>query len=131
MPAVVDGDTAVVNSGAILLYPAEKTSQFLSKPASRGERLARLMFTASGIGPVTSQCVHFKRDAPETIAYALNRHEYAAWRHWRLIGQRAPKRIAASGPLVVHRPPLTPPSTSGDPLSQKVCTNVHVLCIMQ
>lgn len=98
MPALVDGDTTGFDSSAILLYLAEKTGQFLSKPASRGEMLSWLMLTASGIGPVTGQCVHFKPCAPETLPYALNRCDYEAWRHWRLIGQRAPERIAAAGP---------------------------------
>jgi len=88
VPAIVDGDTTVFDSSAILLYLAEKTGRFLSKPESRGEMLSWLMFTASGIGPFTGQCVHFKRYAPEPDAYALNRYDYEAWRHWRLIEQR-------------------------------------------
>ena len=88
MPAIVDGDTTVFDSSAILLYLAEKTGQFLPTRQSRGEMLSWLMFTASGIGPFTGQCVHFRRYAPEPIPYALNRYDYEAWRHWKLIEQR-------------------------------------------
>lgn len=88
VPAIVDGDTTVFDSSAILLYLAEKTGQFLSKPETRGEMLSWLMFTASGIGPFTGQCIHFKRYAPETIPYAVNRYDYEAWRHWELIERR-------------------------------------------
>ena len=71
VPAIVDGDTTVFDSSAILLYLAETTGQFLPLPESRGEMLSWLMFTASGIGPFTGQCVHFRRYAefirPESL----------------------------------------------------------------
>lgn len=92
VPVIVDGATTVWDSSAILLYLAEKTGQFLPKPESRGEMLSWLMFTASGIGPFTGQCVHFKRYAPETIPYAVNRYDFEAWRHWKLIEERLATR---------------------------------------
>ena len=88
VPAIVDGSTTVFDSTAILLYLAEKSGQFLSTPETRGEMLSWLMFTASGIGPFTGQCVHFTRYAPETIPYAVNRYDYEARRHWQLLDQR-------------------------------------------
>ena len=92
VPAIVDGGTIVFDSSAILLYLAEKTAKFLSTPESRGELLSWLMFTASGIGPFTGQCIHFKRYAPQTIPYAVNRYDFEAWRHWKLIEQRLSTR---------------------------------------
>jgi hypothetical protein len=67
LPAIVDGDATVFDSNAILLYLAEKTGQFLpaNTPAGRGEMLSWLMFVASGIGPYSGQCVHFRHFAPE------------------------------------------------------------------
>ena len=89
VPVIVDDDgTTVFDSSAILLYLAEKTGRFLPAPAARGELLSWLMFTASGIGPYTGQAVHFKRYAPESLPYAVQRYEFEAWRHWRIIDRR-------------------------------------------
>jgi GST-like protein len=86
VPAIVDDDgTRVFDSSAILLYLAEKTGRFLPAPAQRGELLSWLMFTASGVGPYTGQFVHFRRYAPETLPYAVERYEFEAWRHWRIV----------------------------------------------
>ena len=89
-PALVDGDATVFDSNAILLYLAEKTGQFLPAPtpAARGEMLSWLMFIATGIGPYSGQSVHFRHFAPEPKAYALNRYDFEAWRHWRLLDER-------------------------------------------
>jgi GSH-dependent disulfide-bond oxidoreductase len=85
VPVIVDGATTVFDSSAILLYLAEKTGQFLPPAAERGQLLSWLMFTASGIGPFTGQCVHFKHYAPEQVPYAINRYDFEAWRHWKLL----------------------------------------------
>lgn len=92
VPVIVDGETVVFDSSAILLYLAEKSGQFLPKAASRGETLSWLMFTASGIGPYTGQCVHFRRYAPQTIEYAVNRYDFEARRHWGIVEQRLATR---------------------------------------
>ena len=93
-PALVDGDATLFDSNAILLYLAEKTGQFLppNTLAARGDMLSWLMFIASGIGPYSGQCVHFRHFAPEPKAYALNRYDFEAWRHWRLIDERLATR---------------------------------------
>jgi GST-like protein len=88
IPVVVDGDTTVFDSNAILLYLAEKTGQFLPPANERGAMLSWLMFVASGIGPYTGQCVHFRHVAPEPKAYALNRYDFEAWRHWKILEAR-------------------------------------------
>ena len=86
VPVIVDGGTTVFDSNAILLYLAEKTGQFLPANAGgRGQMLSWLMFVASGIGPFTGQCVHFKHYAPEPTPYALNRYDFEAWRHWKIL----------------------------------------------
>jgi GST-like protein len=86
VPSIVDGDVTMFDSNAIVLYLAEKTGKFLpAKPAQRGPMLSWLMFVASGIGPFTGQYVHFKNYAPEKIAYALNRYEFEALRHWGIV----------------------------------------------
>lgn len=85
VPVIEDGETVVFDSNAILLYLAEKTGQFLPEQAQRGPMLSWLMFVASGIGPFTGQCVHFRHYAPEKLPYAINRYDFEAWRHWRIL----------------------------------------------
>ena len=94
-PALVDGDAVVFDSNAILLYLAEKTGQFLppDTPQARAQMLSWLMFVATGIGPYSGQAVHFTHFAPEPKAYAVNRYDFEAWRHWKIInGQLAQHR---------------------------------------
>ena len=77
-PALVDGDATVFDSNAILLYLAEKTGQFVpdDTPAARAQMHSWLMFVATGIGPYSGQCVHFKHFAPEPKDYAVNRYDF-------------------------------------------------------
>ncbi len=93
-PVLVDGDVAVFDSNAILLYLAEKTGQFLPEntPEQRAAMYSWLMFVATGIGPYSGQCVHFKHFAPEPKAYAVNRYDFEAWRHWRIVEERLADR---------------------------------------
>ena len=92
-PAIVDGKTAIFDSNAILLYLAEKTGQFLpaNTPEARGPMYSWLMFVASGIGPYSGQCVHFKHFAPEPKEYAVNRYDFEAWRHWKIVDDQLAK----------------------------------------
>ncbi len=85
VPVIVDGATTVFDSSAILLYLAETTGQFLPEAHNRGALLSWMMFVASGIGPFTGQCVHFKHYAPEQVPYAIQRYDFEAWRHWKII----------------------------------------------
>ena len=89
-PAIVDGDVAVFDSNAILLYLAEKTGKFLPEntPAARAELLSWLMFVATGIGPYSGQAVHFTHHAPEKLAYAINRYQFEARRHYGILDAR-------------------------------------------
>ncbi|WP_428422474.1 glutathione S-transferase family protein [Methylibium sp.] len=92
-PALVDGDSTVFDSNAILLYLAEKTGLFLpdNTAAQRAQMHSWLMFVASGIGPYSGQCVHFKHYAPEPDTYAVNRYDFEAWRHWGIVDARLAK----------------------------------------
>jgi len=93
VPAIVDGETIVFDSNAILLYLAEMTGKFLPEKTSkaRGELLSRLMFVASGVGPFAGQSVHFRNYAPEKISYATNRYMYEAQRHFSILDTRLAK----------------------------------------
>ena len=82
MPAIVDRDppgggapVALFESGAILIYLAEKTGRFL--PADlrgRHATLQWLMWQMGGLGPMAGQNGHFLLYAPEKIPYALERY---------------------------------------------------------
>lgn len=98
VPAIVDGDTTVFDSNAILLHLAEKTGRFL--PASgraRGEALSWLFFVATGLGPYSGQAVHFLRMAPEELPYARNRYLKEAERHYRVLDERLAGRPYLAG----------------------------------
>lgn len=101
-PAIVDTDTgaAVFDSTAILLYLADKSGQFQlpDDPAAKGQALSWLMLIATGIGPYSGQAVHFKHFAPGDQAYAINRYDFEAKRHWGLIDAHlANNRYMAGG----------------------------------
>ena len=82
MPAIVDhkpkggGDPiSVFESGAILLYLADKTGQFLPKDERKKiEVLQWLFWQVGGLGPMAGQNHHFAQYAPEKIPYAIDRY---------------------------------------------------------
>ncbi|WP_158817072.1 glutathione S-transferase family protein [Methylocapsa sp. S129] len=93
VPVIVDGETIVFDSNAILLYLAEKTGKFLpATPSSRGELLSWLMLAATGLGPFCGQAVHFKHFAPEKVLYAHKRYQYEAHRHFSVLNDRLADR---------------------------------------
>ena len=93
VPAIVDGDTVVFDSSAILLYLADKTGSFLPAKTdkARGELLSWMFFVSSGVGPYAGQSVHFRNYAPEKLPYAINRYAYEAQRHFGIINERLAK----------------------------------------
>jgi GSH-dependent disulfide-bond oxidoreductase len=91
VPTIVDGEVAVFDSNAILLYLAEKTGKFLPPASQRGELLSWLMFVATGVGPFSGQAVHFKHHATEKVGYANTRYQYEAARHYGIINDRLGK----------------------------------------
>src|SRR5690606_10756886 len=78
IPTIVDHDLddfVVFESGAILVYLAEKTGQFMpSDVKGRSTVIQWLMFQMAGIGPMQGQSNVFFRYAPEKIEYAINRY---------------------------------------------------------
>ena len=94
VPAIVDGDVTVFDSGAILLYLGEKTGKFMPAKTDKahGEMLSWLFFVASGVGPYAGQSVHFRNYAPEKNEYAINRYVYEATRHFGIADARLAKQ---------------------------------------
>ncbi|WP_230768922.1 glutathione binding-like protein [Sphingomonas sp. Leaf4] len=82
MPAIVDHEPAgggepiaLFESGAILLYLAEKTGRFLSAdPRGRYDAIQWLMWQMGGLGPMSGQNFHFNVYAPEKLPYAQDRY---------------------------------------------------------
>src|SRR5919202_3246064 len=95
IPAIVDEDgpdgkpIAVFESGAILIYLAEKTGKFLPKePRGRTVAIEWLMFQMGGVGPMFGQAHHFRRFAPEQIPYAIERYTKETARLYGVLDKR-------------------------------------------
>lgn len=81
IPAIVDDGFAVFESGAILLWLAEKTGQFIPVDAkARSVVVQWLMWQMSGLGPMMGQLNVFKRYFPEQIPAAIDRYERETYR---------------------------------------------------
>jgi GST-like protein len=95
MPAIVDSDgpdgkpIAMFESGAILMYIAEKTGKFMPQDMRRRYDVIQwLMFQMGGVGPMLGQAHHFRQYAPEKIAYAIDRYTNEAGRLYNVIDRR-------------------------------------------
>jgi GSH-dependent disulfide-bond oxidoreductase len=81
IPAIVDTDgpggkpLSIFESGAILIYLGEKSGKLYPQdPRQRMDVLQWLMFQMGGVGPMFGQNHHFRRAAPEKIAYGIERY---------------------------------------------------------
>ncbi|ALV06722.1 glutathione binding-like protein [Roseateles depolymerans] len=106
IPAIVDPDgpdgapMSMFESGAILLYLAGKTGQFLPEDTrGRYEVLQWLMFQMGGVGPMLGQAHHFRIYAPEKIEYAIERYTNEAQRLYRVIDKRLAQSRYIAGDL--------------------------------
>jgi GST-like protein len=105
MPAIVDHDPAgggapisVFESGAILLYLAEKTGRMLPADArGRTATLEWLFWQMGGLGPMTGQYGHFNVYAPEKIPYAIERYTREAERLLGVLDKRLAGRAFIAG----------------------------------
>jgi glutathione S-transferase len=92
IPAIVDRDAddfAVFESGAILIYLAEKSGQLLPADArGRSVALQWLMFQMGGIGPMQGQANVFFRYAPEKIPFAIERYHNETRRLYEVLDRR-------------------------------------------
>ena len=108
IPAMVDTEGPkgrpfpVFESGAMLIYLAEKTGKFLSKdPEARSIAIQWLMFQMGGLGPMLGQAHHFRQYAPEQIPYAIQRYTKEAGRLYGVMDKRLAERDYLAGELSI------------------------------
>jgi GST-like protein len=105
IPALVDPEPAdggpplsVFESGAILLYLAEKTGRFLPGDVrGRFEAVQWLMWQMGGLGPMCGQAHHFRQYAPEKLPYAIDRYTNEVNRLYGVMDERLADREYLAG----------------------------------
>ena len=105
MPAIVDseprdeaGPLSIFESGAILLYLAEKTGRFLPQDLRRRyDVLQWLFWQMAGLGPMAGQNHHFLHYAPEKLPYAIDRYVKETSRLYAVLDARLADRNYLAG----------------------------------
>ena len=105
IPAIVDNAPAdggepvsIFESGAILLYLAEKTGQFLSTDLrQRVDALQWLFWQMAGLGPMAGQNHHFTQYAPEQVPYAIDRYVKETARLYAVLDRCLADRVFITG----------------------------------
>lgn len=105
MPAMVDHDPAgggspvsVFESGAILVYLAEKTGKFMPQDLrGRVDVMQWLFWQMGGLGPMAGQNHHFSAYAPEKIPYAIERYQKETNRLYGVLNKRLADRSFVAG----------------------------------
>ncbi len=104
VPVIVDCDgpggqpITLAESGAILLYLAEKSNKLLPPdPREKARALEWLFFQVAGLGPMFGQSGYFLRSAPEKPAFALERYNGEAYRHLKVLDQHLAQHEWAAG----------------------------------
>jgi GSH-dependent disulfide-bond oxidoreductase len=127
IPAIVDHDpqgggtpVSVFESGAILLYLAEKTGQFL--PSDLGRRydvIQWLFWQMGGLGPMAGQNHHFSQYAPEKLPYAIDRYVKETNRLYGVLDKRLIDRTFVTGEYSITDMALYPWIVPHDRQGQK------------
>jgi GST-like protein len=105
MPAIVDhapldagAPISVFESGAILLYLAEKTGLYIPKDLrAKVAAIEWLFWQVGGLGPMSGQNGHFSRFAPEKIPYAIDRYVKETNRLYGVLNRRLESRDYLAG----------------------------------
>ena len=104
MPVLVDPEgpggkeISIFESGAILIYLADKVCRFLPKHGNaRYNVLQWLMFQMGNLGPICGQAHHFREASPERVPYAINRFTNEAERLYQVMEQRLKETCYLAG----------------------------------
>ncbi|MCB1741907.1 MAG: glutathione S-transferase N-terminal domain-containing protein [Gammaproteobacteria bacterium] len=108
IPAIIDQDGpggkpyTVIESGAILMYLAEKTGKFMPQEmGARYEVIQWLMFQMGGIGPIFGQVHHFLRAAKEKVPYGIERYGKECRRLYGVLNGRLAGREYLAGDVSI------------------------------
>lgn len=105
IPAIVDrgaGDFAVFESGAILIYLAEKAGALMpSDPKGRSLVMQWLMFQMGGVGPMQGQANYFLHSADEKIPFAVTRYQNETRRLYQVLEGRLAESPYLAGDLSI------------------------------
>ena len=105
IPAIIDHEPtgggapiSLFESGAILLYLAEKSAKFIPADVrGRADVLQWLFWQMGGLGPMAGQNHHFKQYAPENIPYAIDRYVKETNRLYGVLNKRLADRQFVAG----------------------------------
>ncbi|HEX5127606.1 MAG TPA: glutathione binding-like protein [Rhodocyclaceae bacterium] len=105
IPAIVDNapedggaPLALFESGAILLYLADKTKKFIAQDLrGRNETVQWLFWQMGGLGPMAGQNHHFVQYAPEKLPYAIERYVKETSRLYAVLDKRLADREFLAG----------------------------------
>ena len=105
IPAIVDqapadggAPVSLFESGAILLYLADKTGQFIAPDLrGRAETIQWLFWQMGGLGPMAGQNHHFTQYAPEKVPYAIERYTKETARLYAVLNKRLADREFVAG----------------------------------
>jgi len=106
IPAIVDHERdgfAVFESGAILIYLAEKFGMLLGDPDPqvRSRTIQWLMFQMGGLGPMMGQANVFYRYTPEKIPFAISRYQNESLRLLQVLDDRLSQTTYLAGPYSI------------------------------
>jgi len=102
VPAIIDGDTIVFDSNAILLYLAEKAGKFIPKDLrTRAAALEWLFWQMGGLGPMSGQNNHFAHYAVDKIPYAIDRYRNEVNRLYGVMNKRLAGHEYLAGPYSI------------------------------
>jgi GSH-dependent disulfide-bond oxidoreductase len=135
IPAIVDDDPpgggppiAIFESGAILLYLAEKTGTLMpTELRARYEVTQWLMWQMGGFGPMLGQAHHFRKFAADKIPYAVERYTNEANRLYGVLDKRLADREFLAGALSIADIACFPWASLHEDQGQSLETFPHVM----